>query len=48
MYIIGVEDELWDIIEDGINFEVNEEGIVADRRNLIVTQKNMLCLMLSI
>jgi len=26
-HIIGVNDELWDIIEDGIDISVNEEGV---------------------
>jgi len=33
-YIIEIDDELWDIIEEGDILEVGEEGVVADRRSL--------------
>jgi len=31
-HIIGIDDELWDIIEEGVSFEVNEESVLADRK----------------
>jgi len=37
-YIIDVDDELWDIIDDGINFSVNSDGIVIDRKRFTDTQ----------
>jgi hypothetical protein len=40
-YIRGVDDELWDIVEDGTNFEVDEEGMMADRKKLTITQKKI-------
>jgi hypothetical protein len=39
-YIIGIDDELWDVIEDEPEFEV-EEAMVTDKKTLIVTQKNI-------
>lgn len=31
-HIIGLDDELWDILEDGINFEVDGVCMVTDRK----------------
>lgn len=35
--IIGVDDDLWDIIEDYVNFPVDLKEIVMDRKNLTKT-----------
>lgn len=40
-YIIGLDDELWNILEDGLNIEVNSIGIVADRKTTTPTQKKI-------
>jgi len=40
-HIIGVDDELWDIIEDCIHIEVYEEGVAADRKKLTAAQKKL-------
>jgi hypothetical protein len=38
--IIGVvDDEMWDIIEDGIRSTVDTDGIVTERKSLTATQK---------
>src|SRR4030043_946392 len=39
--IIGIDDELWDIIEDGIDIEVDDEGKCADRKKLTDDQKKV-------
>lgn len=38
-YIIDLDDELWDILEDGINIEVNGVVTVKDSKTLTLTQK---------
>ena len=40
-YITSIDDELLDVFEDGPSFEVEEEGMVADRKKLIATQKKV-------
>src|SRR4030067_2512625 len=40
-HIIGIDDELWDIIEDGIEIEVDDEGKCADRKKLTDEQKKI-------
>jgi hypothetical protein len=40
-YIIWIDDELWDVIEDGPDFEIGEEGMVTNRKKLTATQKNI-------
>src|SRR4030066_1047347 len=40
-HIIGIYDELWDIIEDGIDIEVDDEGKCDDRKKLIDEQKKV-------
>ncbi|KEH15965.1 hypothetical protein MTR_0412s0010, partial [Medicago truncatula] len=40
-YIIGIDDELWDVIKDGPVFEVEEEGLVTDRKKLTNIQKKI-------
>src|SRR4030042_4132635 len=40
-HIIGIDDELWDIIEDGIDIEVDDEGKTADRKKLTDAQKKI-------
>lgn len=39
--ITGLDDDLWDILEDGINFEVDGIGMVTDRNNLTSAQKKV-------
>jgi hypothetical protein len=41
IHVISVDDELRDIIVDGTDFEVDEEGMVADRKKLTTTQKKI-------
>jgi len=36
-YIIGIDDELWNVIEDGPGFEVEEVGMVIDRKKMTTT-----------
>jgi hypothetical protein len=33
-HIIGIYDELWDIVEDGTEVEVDEEGMERDKKSL--------------
>src|SRR4030066_734468 len=40
-HIIGIDDELWDIIEDGIDIVVDDEGKSADRKSLTEAQKKV-------
>src|SRR4030065_1028137 len=40
-HIIGIDDELWDIIEDGIDIEVDDEGKCVDRKRLTDEQKKV-------
>src|SRR4030067_3186383 len=40
-HIIGIDDELLDIIEDGIDIEVDDEGKCADRKKLTDEQKKV-------
>lgn len=40
-HIIILEDELWDILEDEINIQVNSVGMVSDWKSLIPSQKNI-------
>src|SRR4030067_1028231 len=40
-HIIGIDDELWNIIGDGIYIEVDDEGKCADRKKLIDEQKKV-------
>lgn len=40
-HIIGLDDELSDILEDGINFHVNGVGIVSDLKYLTPDQKKI-------
>src|SRR4030067_3495360 len=40
-HIIGIDDELWDIIEDGIDIEVDDEGKCTDRKKLNDAQKKV-------
>lgn len=37
-YIIGLDDELWDILEDGIDIKVNGVGMITDRKILTPSQ----------
>jgi hypothetical protein len=37
-HIIGVDDEPWDIMEDGVSFDVDTEEIVVDKKSLIEAQ----------
>jgi len=38
-HIIGVDDQLWDIIEDGVEFEVDTKGILLDIKSLTDDQR---------
>ena len=38
-HIISIDDDLWDIIEDGIDIEVDDEGKCIDRKKLTESQK---------
>lgn len=40
-HIIGFDDNLWDILEDGINFKVDGLSIVTNRKNLRHAQKKV-------
>lgn len=40
-YIIDLDDELWDILKDGTNIEVNSIGMVNDKKTLTPTQKKI-------
>ena len=40
-YIISLDDEMWDILEDGIDFQVNDVGMVSDRKSLTPNHKNI-------
>lgn len=40
-HIIGLGDELWDILEDGIVILVNEVGMVSDRKGLTLSHKKI-------
>src|SRR4030065_1042305 len=40
-HIIGIDDELWDVIEDGIDIEVDDQGKSADRKSLTEAQKKV-------
>lgn len=37
-HIIGLDDELWDIFENGVNFHIDGVGMVADRKSLTLDQ----------
>jgi hypothetical protein len=38
-HITRVDDELWDIMEDGVGFPVDPEGMVVDRKSLTEAQR---------
>jgi len=38
-YIICVDDELRDIIEDDVRFQVNSKGMMVDRKSVTDAQK---------
>lgn len=40
-YIIGLNDKLWDILEDGINIDVNGVGMEKDKKTLTPDQKKI-------
>lgn len=41
IHIIGVDDKMWDIIEDGVNFFVDVEGMVIDKKRLNEAQRKI-------
>jgi len=41
IHIVLIDDELWDIIEDGVCFQVDSEGMVLHRKSLIDVQKEI-------
>lgn len=40
-HIFGLDDELWDILEDDIDFQVNGVRIVSNRKSLTLDQKKI-------
>jgi hypothetical protein len=40
-HIIGVDDSLWDIMEDGITIPVDEKGVAIDRKKLTDAQRKI-------
>jgi len=41
-YIMGLDEELWDILEDGVgDLDLDEEGAAVDRKKHSPSQKNM-------
>ena len=38
-HIIGMVDELWDVLEDGIDFHVNGVGVVSERNLSFLIRK---------
>jgi len=41
-YIMGLDEELWDILEDGVgDLDLDEEGVVVDRKKHTPAQKEM-------
>jgi len=40
-HIIGVDDELWNIIEDGVSFTIDVEGMVVDMNILTEAQSKI-------
>jgi len=40
-HIIGVNDDLWDIIDDGVTFPVGFEGIMVDKKSLTEAQRKI-------
>lgn len=40
-HIIDLDDELWDILKDGINIQVNSVGMVSERKSLTPAQKKI-------
>ncbi|XP_050915981.1 extensin-like [Lathyrus oleraceus] len=40
-HIIDLDDELWDILEDGINIQVNSVGMVSERKSLTPAKKKI-------
>ena len=40
-HVMSIDDELWDIVEDGIEIEVNEEGRTLDRKGLAKAKKKI-------
>jgi len=41
-HIIGMDEELWDILEEGVgNLRLDEEGVVLDRKAHTIEQKKL-------
>jgi len=40
-HIIGIYDELWDIIVKAVSFEVDDEGVMTDRMIMIAILKKI-------
>jgi hypothetical protein len=41
-HIMGIDEELWDILEDGVdNLVLDEKGVAADRKKHIAAQKKL-------
>ena len=42
-HVIGIDDELWDVLEDGVgNLRLDEEGVALDRKAHTAEQKKAL------
>lgn len=40
-HVIDIDDELWDIIEYGVNFKVDTKDIALDRKSLTMAHKKL-------
>jgi len=40
-HIMSIDDELWDIVEDGIEIEVDGEEMAHDRKSMTEAQKKL-------
>lgn len=40
-HIIGLDDELWDILKDGIDIPVNGVGMLTDRKTHTCSKKDL-------
>jgi len=40
-HIIGIDEELWDILEDDVDLTLDEEGVAVDRKKHTVAEKKL-------
>ncbi|MCI47421.1 F-box/LRR-repeat protein, partial [Trifolium medium] len=40
-HIVGIDEDLWDIVVEGIDFLVDCDGMCTDRKNLTDAQKKI-------